>query len=149
LAEVDELLGKWPENVWMGVSVENDDYTDRIDVLRASGAAVKFLSLEPLLGPLADLDLTGIDWVIVGGESGPGARRMKTDWVRDIRDQCVEQGVAFHFKQWGAYGSDGVKRHKKENGRTLGGRTWDEMPLDFVNVAEDDRALALTEEPVM
>jgi protein gp37 len=86
LAEVDELLGKWSENVWMGVSVENDDYTDRIDLLRASGAVVKFLSLEPLLGPLSDLDLYGIDWVIVGGESGPGARPMNIEWVREIRD---------------------------------------------------------------
>ena len=127
--EIDRLIGKWPENVWMGVSVENDDYTDRIDLLRTSAAAVKFLSLEPLLGPLPDLDLDRIDWVIVGGESGPGARRMNADWVRDIRDQCVEQGVAFHFKQWGAYGPDGVKRHKKENGRILDGRTWDGWPL--------------------
>jgi len=129
LAEVDQLLGEWPEHVWMGVSVESEDYTDRIDLLRASGAAVKFLSLEPLLGPLPDLDLEGIDWVIVGGESGPGARPMDADWVRDIRDQCVEQGVAFLFKQWGAFGPDHVKRPKKENGRVLDGRTWDETPI--------------------
>ena len=128
--EIGQLLGKWPENVWMGVSVENDDYTDRIDLLRASGAAVKFLSLEPLLGPLSDLDLDGIDWVIVGGESGPGARPMHPSWVREIRDQCIEQNVAFHFKQWGAYGPDGVKRPKKKNGRELDGRTWDEWPLN-------------------
>ena len=111
----------WPENVWMGVSVEHAAYTYRIDMLRQTGAAVKFLSLEPLLGPLPNLDLTGIHWVIVGGESGPGARPMEVEWVRDIRDQCVRAGVPFFFKQWG-----GVV--KKRTGRILDGRTWDEMP---------------------
>lgn len=128
LPEIDKLLGEWPENVWMGVSVESGDYTDRIEWLRQCGAKVKFLSLEPLLGPLPDLDLSGIDWVIAGGESGPGSRPMQIEWARDIRDQCVEQGVAFHFKQWGAFGADGVKRPKKKNGRDLDGRTWDEHP---------------------
>ena len=128
LPEIDKLIGEWPENVVMGVSVENEDYLDRIDRLRGCGAVKKFLSLEPLLGPLPDLDLTGIDWVIVGGESGPGSRPMKAEWARDIRDQCVEQGVAFLFKQWGAFGADGVKRPKKRNGRDLDGRTWDDMP---------------------
>ncbi len=112
----------WPAQIWQGVSVENADYAHRIDLLRDTAAAVKFLSLEPLLGPLPDLDLTGIDWVIVGGESGPGARPMQPDWARDIRDQCIDAGVPFHFKQWG-----GV--FKKRNGRELDGRTWDEMPL--------------------
>ena len=111
----------WPANVWMGVSVESSDYLERIDHLRRTGAGVKFLSLEPLLGPLERLDLTGIDWVIAGGESGPGARPMDPDWVRDIRDRCFDSGVAFHFKQWG-----GV--NKKKTGRTLDGRTWDEFP---------------------
>jgi protein gp37 len=111
----------WAENIWMGVSVENASYTGRIEELRASAAKVKFLSLEPLLGPLPRLPLDGIDWVIVGGESGPGARPMEPDWVRDIRDQCVSQRVPFFFKQWG-----GV--FKKRTGRTLDGRTWDEMP---------------------
>ena len=111
----------WPPNVWMGVSVENDRYVKRIDCLRATGARIRFLSLEPLLGPLPKLDLAGMDWVIVGGESGPGARRMDPDWVRDIRDQCVRERIPFFFKQWG-----GV--WKKRNGRTLEGRTWDEMP---------------------
>lgn len=111
----------WPSHVWMGVSVENADYLERIDQLRRSGAQVKFLSLEPLLGPLDALDLSGIDWVIAGGESGPGSRPIEADWVRDIRDQCVEAGVAFHFKQWG-----GVV--KSRTGRELDGRTWDEMP---------------------
>jgi protein gp37 len=120
LAELSPQL-PWPSNVWMGVSVENDAYVSRIDRLRQSNAAVKFLSLEPLLGPLGGLDLTGIDWVIVGGESGPGARPMNADWVRSIRDQCVSAGVAFHFKQWGG-------TNKKKAGRELDGRTWDEFP---------------------
>jgi protein gp37 len=106
----------------MGVSVENGDHRDRIDHLRATPAAVKFLSLEPLLGPLPKLDLRGIDWVIVGGESGPRARPMDPAWARDLRDQCVAAGVAFFFKQWG-----GV--WKSRTGRTLDGRIWDEMPM--------------------
>jgi protein gp37 len=112
---------EWPENVWMGVSVESSDYVDRIDDLRATGARVKFLSLEPLLGPLPDLNLSKIDWVIVGGESGARARAMDPAWVANIRDQCREAGVAFFFKQWGG-------KNKKKAGRTLDGRTWDEMP---------------------
>jgi len=111
----------WAPHIWMGVSVENNKYTFRIDHLRQTGAHVKFLSLEPLLGPLPELDLSGIDWVIVGGESGPGARLIEGTWVCDIRDQCLNQGVAFFFKQWG-----GV--FKKRNGRKLEGRTWDQMP---------------------
>ncbi|MBI3895551.1 MAG: phage Gp37/Gp68 family protein [Acidobacteria bacterium] len=112
----------WPSNVWMGVSVENQDYTFRIEHLRTADAEVKFLSLEPLLGPLPNLNLTGIDWVIVGGESGPGARLMKKSWVLDIRDQCQRDEVAFFFKQWGG-------RNKKAAGRNLNGKTYDEMPL--------------------
>jgi protein gp37 len=111
----------WPSNVWMGVSVENADYKYRIDYLRRTGAAIKFLSLEPLLGPLEQMNLKNIDWVIAGGESGPGARPMDASWVRFIRDQCMTAGVAFHFKQWG-----GV--NKKKTGRQLDGRTWDEFP---------------------
>ncbi|MEX2641969.1 MAG: phage Gp37/Gp68 family protein [Acetobacterales bacterium] len=111
----------WPENVWMGVSVESEDFLFRIDCLRKTGAAIKFLSLEPLLGPLMHLDLGRIDWVIVGGESGPGARSLQPDWVRSIRDQCQRQGKAFHFKQWGG-------TNKKKTGRTLDNRTWDEYP---------------------
>jgi protein gp37 len=106
----------------MGVTVENDAYTSRIEDLRQTGALTKFLSLEPLLGPLPDLDLDGIDWVIVGGESGPGARPMETSWVVDIRDQCRQAAVPFFFKQWG-----GV--NKKRAGRVLDGRTWNAMPL--------------------
>ncbi len=111
----------WPANVWMGVSVENMDYIGRIDELRKTNAAVKFLSLEPLLGPLENLDLGGIGWAIAGGESGPAARPIKPDWVRSIRDQCLSAGVAFHFKQWGG-------ANKKKAGRVLDGRTWDEQP---------------------
>jgi protein gp37 len=111
----------WPSNVWMGVSVESERYLKRIDHLRRTGAKVKFLSLEPLLGPLEGLDLRGIDWVIVGGESGPGARPVLADWVISIRNQCNQAGVAFFFKQWG-----GVQ--KKRTGRVLEGRTHDEMP---------------------
>jgi len=112
----------WPDNVWMGVSVENDRYDFRIDHLRATAAQVKFLSLEPLLGPLPNLNLTGIDWVIVGGESGPGARPMEPEWVRGIRAQCNRAQTAFFFKQWGG-------AIKSRTGRALDGRTWDEMPL--------------------
>jgi protein gp37 len=118
--KMDKKL-KWGPQIWMGVSVENQRYTSRIDDLRKTGAHVKFLSLEPLLGPLSDLNLDEIDWAIVGGESGPGARPIDPHWVTDIRDQCVSAGVPFFFKQWG-----GVQ--KKKTGRTLDGRTWDEMP---------------------
>jgi len=111
----------WPANVWMGVSVENEDYTFRIDHLRQTDAHVKFLSLEPLLGPLPNLDLHGIDWVIVGGESGPRARPIKKEWVTDIRDQCLAASVPFFFKQWGGFS-------RKRAGRLLEGRTWDGMP---------------------
>ncbi|MBI5266046.1 MAG: phage Gp37/Gp68 family protein [candidate division Zixibacteria bacterium] len=111
----------WPPNVWMGVTVESQPYTFRINDLRKTKAAVKFLSLEPLLGPLVNLDLHEIDWAIVGGESGPGARPMDKKWVRDIRRQCREQSVHFFFKQWG-----GV--NKKAAGRTLDGRIYDAMP---------------------
>ena len=120
LLDLDACLN-WQPHIWMGVSVETQDYQFRIDHLRQTRAHTKFLSLEPLLGPLPDLDLTGIDWVIVGGESGPGARPMKPAWVTEIRDQSLAAQVSFFFKQWG-----GV--HKVKNGRELEGRTWDEMP---------------------
>ncbi len=111
----------WTPNIWLGVSIESEPWLERLGPLSATGAWTKFLSLEPLLGPLPGLDLTGIDWVIAGGESGPGARPMRVDWVRAIRDTCVRNGVPFFFKQWG-----GV--FKKRTGRTLDGRTWDQMP---------------------
>ena len=100
MAELNSNL-IWSPNIWMGVSVENESYTERIEHLRRTGAVIKFLSLEPLLGPLDDLHLEEIDWVIVGGESGPGAREMKAEWVKSIRDQCLNAGIAFFFKQWG------------------------------------------------
>lgn len=111
----------WSPNIWMGVSVENDDYICRIDHLRSTSAAIKFLSLEPLLGPLDNLNLTGIDWVIVGGESGPDARPMDPAWVTSIRDQCLASNTPFFFKQWGG-------TNKKKTGRTLDGYIWGEMP---------------------
>jgi protein gp37 len=120
LAELSRSL-PWARNIWMGVSVENKDYIQRIGILRQTDACVKFLSIEPLLGPISGLDLTGIDWVIVGGESGPKARPMKEEWATSIRDQCLDAGVAFFFKQWGG-------TNKKRSGRTLEGRIWDEMP---------------------
>jgi len=111
----------WPDNVWAGVSVENRDYLPRLEDLRRVPAAVRFISFEPLIGRIGDFDLEGIDWVIVGGESGPGARPMEEDWAIEIRDACLEASVPFFFKQWG-----GVQ--KKKAGRVLQGQTWDEMP---------------------
>jgi len=111
----------WPSNVWMGVSVENAAFKSRIDHLRKTGAALKFLSIEPLLGDLGPIDLTNIDWAIVGGESGPGARPLDPDWVRNVREQCALANVPFFFKQWG-----GV--NKARTGRTLDGRTHADLP---------------------
>ncbi len=128
LEEVSPFLD-WPKNVWMGVSVENQDYIHRVEHLRKTNASIKFLSLEPLIEPINDLDLTGISWVIVGGESGPGARRMEEAWVIKLRDQCQREGVPFFFKQWG-----GVI--KKKHGRMLEGRTWDELPEAIVTPLE-------------
>lgn len=117
----------WPRCVWMGVSVENSDYLFRIDHLRQTDAFIKFISFEPLIGPVDNVDLEGIDWVIVGGESGPGARPLNPEWVSVIRDKCIMSGIPFFFKQWG-----GVI--KKRTGRTLEGRTWSQMP-DFLQPA--------------
>jgi protein gp37 len=114
---------EWQPQIWMGVSIENEDYIFRADDLRKTGAYVKFLSIEPLLGPLHKLTLKGIDWVIVGGESGPGARPIDPEWVRELRDRCERERVAFFFKQWG-----GVL--KSRTGRLLDGRTWDQMPAE-------------------
>jgi protein gp37 len=121
LLELSDQL-KWAPQIWMGVSVESEKYKFRIDDLRKTGAHIKFLSLEALLGPLPKLNLRGIDWAIVGGESGPGARPLAEDWVVELRNQCKKASVPFFFKQWG-----GVQ--KKRHGRTLEGRTWDEMPI--------------------
>ena len=116
-----EFICAPPDNIWLGTSVENEATLDRADAIRGISAGVRFLSLEPLIGPLPELNLTMIDWVIVGGESGSEARPMRKEWVTQIRDQCVAEGVPFFFKQWG-----GV--NKKKHGRTLEGRTWDQMP---------------------
>lgn len=119
-----------PPNAWLGVSVENRKYgLPRIDHLRTVDANVRFLSVEPLLESLGEIDLSGIHWVIVGGESGPKARPMQAEWAEEIRLQCEDNDIAFFFKQWGGWGADGKKRAKKENGRELNGRTWDGMPL--------------------
>lgn len=122
LAAISDQL-PWPANIWMGVSVENAAYRFRIDHLRKAPAKVRFLSVEPLIGDVGELDLAGIHWVIVGGESGPRARPVEEEWVTDIRDQCVDAGVAFFFKQWGG-------RTPKAGGRELEGALWDEMPDD-------------------
>ena len=127
LAELAPSL-PWPNNIWMGVSVENQRFVHRIDDLRQVTASVRFLSCEPLLGTL-DLDLSGIDWVIAGGESGPGARAMDPEWVRGVRDRCAEVNVPFFFKQWGAHDSDGRKVGKKRAGRRLDGRLFSALPL--------------------
>jgi protein gp37 len=141
----------WRSNVWQGVSVESHRYLGRIDDLRTVPAAVRFLSLEPLLGPLSDLDLSGIHWVIVGGESGRGHRPVDPAWVREIRDQCQRHKVPFFFKQWGG-------RNPKSGGRELDGREWSELPaarksssIAVENGGDDflgDRLLAGKEEVV-
>jgi protein gp37 len=124
LSELNDELS-WPDNVWMGVSIESDYYQYRTECLRKTAARIKFLSIEPLLGPIPDLDLLGIDWVILGGESGPKARPIKSEWVIEIRDQCLDACVPFFFKQWG-----GV--NKKKAGREIEGRVWNQMPR-FMN----------------
>lgn len=120
LAEIASSL-PWPDNVWMGVSIENRRFVHRADALRTVPAAVRFISAEPLLGPLESLSLEGIDWLIAGGESGPRHRSVKVEWLRDLRDRCGDEDVAYFFKQWGGH-------RPKSGGRLLDGRTWDEMP---------------------
>ena len=130
LLELDAQL-VWPPNVWMGVSVETVAYQFRIDHLRQTSAQIKFLSLEPLLGSLPDLNLAGIDWVIVGGESGPHARPIRKSWVLEIREQCLASGIPFFFKQWGG-------TNKKKSGRLLEGRTWEQMPNHWSRAVAGD-----------
>lgn len=117
-----------PKNVWIGVTCENSRHYDRVDALRTIDAPVRFLSCEPLLGDMSDIDLTGIDWVICGGESGVSARKVPVEWFGKMRDVCVKNDVPFFFKQWGAWGADGVKRSKHENGSLLDGKEWKEYP---------------------
>ena len=121
-----------PKNVWLGVTVENTKYKHRIDTLRKINASVRFVSFEPLLGQLGTLDLNKIDWVIVGGESGPNARPMKKEWAVDVLKQAKKHNVSFFFKQWGTYGPDGIKRDKKANGSLLLGRIWHEYPTHIL-----------------
>jgi protein gp37 len=127
---------QWMPHIWVGVSVENQDYAFRIEHLRKTGASIKFLSLEPLLGPIPDLNLEGIDWVIVGGESGPRARALEASWVIDIRNRCQRAKVPFFFKQWGG-------TNKKKAGRLLEGRTWDETPITVNNIPREQTRLEL------
>ena len=118
-----------PKNVWLGVSVENASFKKRIDVLKQINVTIRFISFEPLIGPVGALDLTNINWAIVGGESGKKARPIRKEWVEEIFQQCKEQHVAFFFKQWGTWGEDSVKRSKKANGRKFKGKEWDEYPV--------------------
>jgi protein gp37 len=120
IRELDKYL-PWNPNIWMGVTVENNDYVNRIDFLRKSSANIKFISFEPMIGPITDANLEGIDWVIVGGESGPNSRPIEKKWVVQIRDQCKKDGVPFFFKQWGG-------KNKKANGRLLDGKIYNEYP---------------------
>ncbi|MGK9475365.1 DUF5131 family protein [Melioribacter sp. OK-6-Me] len=118
-----------PNNVWLGVSVENATYKKRIDTLREVKASIRFISFEPLIGSVGKVNLKDIHWAIVGGESGKKARAIKSAWVNELFEQCKEQGVAFFFKQWGSWGADEVKRSKKANGRLFKGKVWNEYPL--------------------
>ncbi len=136
LTQVSKMLN-WPRNAWLGVTVEDATESWRIEALRGIRATVRFVSFEPLLGPVDGLSLNGIDWAIVGGESGPGARPMDASWARDIRDECARSGVAFFFKQWG-----GVRRTAA--GRQLDGRTWDEMPDTKDRIVRGELAASAT-----
>lgn len=118
-------------NVWLGTSIEKSDVVERIDHLREVPAAIRFISFEPLIGPVGDINLNGIHWAIVGGESGRSARPIREEWIDEIHNQCVAQKTAFFFKQWGTWGKDNKRRSKKANGREYLGRTWDEMPTAF------------------
>ncbi len=119
---------KIPQNAWLGTTVESENVKDRIDYIRELDAPIKFLSCEPLIEDLGELDLKGIDWIIVGGESGSKARPIKLDWILSIKEQTEKQGSAFFFKQWGTWGSDGIKRNKKANGKLINGKVYQEMP---------------------
>ncbi|WP_129794278.1 DUF5131 family protein [Sphingosinicella sp. CPCC 101087] len=128
---VSTLIGDVLPNVWLGTSVENADVAERIGHLRAVPAAIRFLSFEPLIGSVGEVDLSGIDWAIVGGESGRSARPIREAWIDEIHAQCLTYGTAFFFKQWGTWGKDNKRRSKKANGREYRGRTWNDMPAAF------------------
>ncbi len=126
----------WTNNIWMGVSIENENYLNRMNYLKRTKAKIKFISFEPLLGPLPKLNLGGIDWVIAGGESGPNSRAVKPEWIIDLKEQCLKQKIPFFFKQWGG-------KNKKKNGRLLNGRTCDEMP-ELKSISASNRSVSLT-----
>ncbi len=133
-----------PANVWLGVTVEYEKTKNRIDVLRNIDAAIRFISIEPLIGDVGKLNLKGIHWVIVGGESGVCARPMNPEWAINIQKQCAKQDVAFFFKQWGTWGEDGIKRSKKENGSILLGKEWKEEPITRIIAAQSTRTMSNT-----
>jgi protein gp37 len=141
LTKREKILNKYfskhpvPKNVWLGVTVESSKTKHRIDALRNIEAKIRFLSIEPLIDDVGRLDLTNIHWVIVGGESGNKARPMKPEWVYNIKQQCSDQNVSFFFKQWGAWGADGIKRNKKSNGRLLLGKEWNEEPITISKIS--------------
>lgn len=122
-------------NVWLGTSIEEQETAQRVFHLKKTPAQIRFISFEPLIGSVGEIDLSGIDWAIVGGESGSSARPIKEEWIDEIHEQCIEYGTAFFFKQWGAWGKDNIRRSKKANGREYRGRTWDEMPVKLVSIA--------------
>ncbi len=125
---VNRKIGKTLANVWLGTSVENSDVVHRVEELRKIPAAVRFISFEPLIGPVGEIDIDDIHWAIVGGESGPSARPIREEWIDEIHELCRQFDTAFFFKQWGTWGADNKKRSKKANGREYRGKTWDEMP---------------------
>ncbi|ELC7286873.1 TPA: DUF5131 family protein [Pseudomonas aeruginosa] len=122
-------------NVWLGTSIEEQETAQRVFHLKKTPAQIRFISFEPLIGSVGEIDLSGIDWAIVGGESGSSARPIKEEWIDEIHEQCIEYGTAFFFKQWGTWGKDNIRRSKKANGREYRGRTWDEMPVKLVSIA--------------
>jgi protein gp37 len=128
-AFVSDKIGDVLANVWLGTSVEDGQVLDRIDHLRTAPARIRFISFEPLIGPVGEVDLTNIHWAIVGGESGKAARPIHEEWIDEIYHQCEQAGTAFFFKQWGTWGKDNKRRSKKANGREYRGRTWDQMPV--------------------
>jgi protein gp37 len=128
---ISKKVKKILPNVWLGTSIENSEVAERIDHLRAVPAAIRFISFEPLIGPVGKIDMSGIHWAIVGGESGRSARPIREEWIDELYRQCTKQNVAFFFKQWGTWGKDNIRRSKKANGREYRGRTWDEMPAAY------------------
>lgn len=133
---LNEVITEVLPNVWLGTSVEDADAAERIQFLKETPAQIRFISFEPLIGPVGPIDLSQIDWAIVGGESGNKARPIKEGWIDEIYTQCLESGTAFFFKQWGTWGKDNVRRSKKANGREYRGKTWDEMPVKLVGMAQ-------------